>query len=813
VLRRKLQRDLLRQRWQILAVVVVTVLGTCLFTTSYLAYQDLRDSYHAIQVDTHLADITLNMTAVTASQTARVSRLPGVAVAEQQVVVDLPVAFAPHGGTSTAQASSRLVTGRLISIPLGRQPSLNQLVLTAGSLPDRHDEVVLEQHIATHFGLRPGASFQIVLPSGPVTVRVAGIGVSAEYLWVARNRQDVLPSAAEFGVIFVPRPLLTRLGHAARAGAATSQTSSWLAPLRQAAMPDTGNRLLYDLRPGANSAAVLAQVRAIVGSGAILDATPRSELVGVQLLQLDVDGFQEIAVLFPLLFLTVGGFITAALLHRQVDQEQAIIGTMMALGLRERMVIRHYVAEGAVIGLCGALLGSVAGILLGNAIARYYAGDLHIPSVVTQVDWLVVLTGAVLGIAVPTLAGLAPARRAARLDPAVAMRPAPLGAGFPHLRGMTWFRHLPLWLQLPRRNIGRHPIRALATALGVSAALVLVVSTAGMLDSMTRGVDLTFNQAQRYDLRADFFAARPAEAVQRQVSAMPGVRILEKLISLPAQLQHAGHTYDTVLQGLPAPSPLLAVLDASGHRLQPAPDEAVLSQSVAVSLHVGVGDTVQARLLPDGPTLTLRISALSDELLGNAMTISAQAAARDVGLADGITTVLVTTDPRQRGQVQARLEHLAGVARVTNRQVTKAQVTDLLGLFDAFIGMMLLFATALAAAILFNTASITVLERRREFATMRALGQRMGRLSWMVTVENGLLALGGLVIGFPVALLCLWAFLQVYSTDLFNMPFWLYPRTVGLALVGVLLVVLVSQVPALRAVAGMNIAEAAKARE
>jgi putative ABC transport system permease protein len=134
MLLRKLRRDLLRQRWQILAVVVVTLLGTCLFTASYLAYQDLRESYHAIQVDTHLADMTLDLTAITASQAAQVAHLPGVAAAEQQLVLDVPVAFPPQGGPS-AQAGSGLVTGRLIGIPLGAQPRLDQIVLTAGSLP------------------------------------------------------------------------------------------------------------------------------------------------------------------------------------------------------------------------------------------------------------------------------------------------------------------------------------------------------------------------------------------------------------------------------------------------------------------------------------------------------------------------------------------------------------------------------------------------------------------------------------------------------------------------------------------------------
>jgi putative ABC transport system permease protein len=529
----KLARDLLRQRGQIIAVVIVTLLGTCLFTASYLAYQDLHDSYSALQTRTHLADMTLDVTSVTAARAGRVARLPGVAAAEQQLVLDVPVSVHSQGDTGTASAGSRLLTGRLIGIPLGRQPGLDQVVLTAGSLPTRADEVVLERRLASHFGLRPGASVAIMLPSGPVVVRVVGIGVSAEYLWVARNRQDVMPSPAEFGVIFVPRALLTRLGVAVRASTAPSQTSSWLAALRLAAQPDTGNRLLYDLRPGANGARVPAQVRAVLGAGTVLDATARADLVGIQLLQMDVDGFQEMAVLFPLLFLAVGGFIVAALLHRQVDQEQTIIGTMMVLGVREGLIVRHYLAVGAVIGVLGAVLGSVAGILLGNGIASYYASDLNIPEVVTHVEWLVVLCGAGLGIVAPILAGLAPARRAARLASAVAMRPASLQASVRVFRGAAWARHLPLWLRLPLRDIGRHPFRALATALGVSAALVLIVSTAEMLDSMTRGTDLTFNQAQRYDLRADFFAPRPAALVRREVSALPGVRSVETLISLP----------------------------------------------------------------------------------------------------------------------------------------------------------------------------------------------------------------------------------------------------------------------------------------
>jgi putative ABC transport system permease protein len=119
----------------------------------------------------------------------------------------------------------------------------------------------------------------------------------------------------------------------------------------------------------------------------------------------------------------------------------------------------------------------------------------------------------------------------------------------------------------------------------------------------------------------------------------------------------------------------------------------------------------------------------------------------------------------------------------------------------------------LAAAILFNTATLSVLERRRELATMRALGQPMRAVAWSVTVENGLITVLGLLLGLPLGLACLAGFLRLSSSDLFSLPFWVSPRTVAVAVLSILLVLLLAQWPALRAVAHMNLAEAAKARE
>jgi ABC-type antimicrobial peptide transport system permease subunit len=93
---------------------------------------------------------------------------------------------------------------------------------------------------------------------------------------------------------------------------------------------------------------------------------------------------------------------------------------------------------------------------------------------------------------------------------------------------------------------------------------------------------------------------------------------------------------------------------------------------------------------------------------------------------------------------------------------------------------------------------------------MRALRERMSGITRMVTVENVIVAMAGLVVGSPLAVAALWAFLRLYSSDLFSMPFWLSGRTVVSTVLGVTLVLVLAQWPALRQIQADDIAEVAK---
>jgi hypothetical protein len=113
-----------------------------------------------------------------------------------------------------------------------------------------------------------------------------------------------------------------------------------------------------------------------------------------------------------LLLTTVGLYGLVALVTNQRTRE---IGIRMVLGASRREIVRLVVGR----GLALAVAGSVAGVPAALAASSYLASRLH---GIDSHDPLSFALGAGMGIAVGLLAGLVPALRAARLDPAITMR-------------------------------------------------------------------------------------------------------------------------------------------------------------------------------------------------------------------------------------------------------------------------------------------------------------------------------------------------------------------------------------------------------
>jgi lipoprotein-releasing system permease protein len=112
----------------------------------------------------------------------------------------------------------------------------------------------------------------------------------------------------------------------------------------------------------------------------------------------------------------------ASVLVVSVIQKQTEIGILRAMGASRGQILRMFLLQGGAMALAGSLVGCTLGwlfLIIWRSVAKNPDGT---PMFIVQIEPALFAAAAVAATVVGVLAAATPARRAARLDPAVAIR-------------------------------------------------------------------------------------------------------------------------------------------------------------------------------------------------------------------------------------------------------------------------------------------------------------------------------------------------------------------------------------------------------
>lgn len=130
-----------------------------------------------------------------------------------------------------------------------------------------------------------------------------------------------------------------------------------------------------------------------------------------------------------LLIVLVASLNIAGTLVMVVTQKTREIGILKSMGARDGMILRIFLQHGLFIGIVGTTLGTACGLWLCRFVKNDIDKIFQLPSAVygldklpVVVDWKVIALLATCSLVICAVAGLVPARRAARLSPVEALR-------------------------------------------------------------------------------------------------------------------------------------------------------------------------------------------------------------------------------------------------------------------------------------------------------------------------------------------------------------------------------------------------------
>jgi putative ABC transport system permease protein len=763
---RKLLRDLLTLRGQVIAIVLIVACGIASLVTMMSTYDSLVLSQQAYYSEYRFADVFVQLNRAPAGLVEQIQAIPGVGQVRSRVVetvtLDVPGLADP-------------ATGRLVSIPEQRQPMLNDLVLRSGRYlqPERVDEVIASEAFVQANQLALGDQISAVINGRWQRLRIVGTALSPEYIYEISGT-ELLPDNRRFGVFWMGRQALA--------------TGFDLA--------GAFNDLALTLTPGAQLEAVIFRLDQLLEPYGGLGAYGRANQISHRFLEDDLAGLQVTALILPVIFLGIAAFLLNMVLARLVSTQRDQVAVLKAFGYSNGEVGLHFLKLVLVVVGLGAILGIGLGQWLGANFTQFYTQYYQFPAVDYRAG-LGLLLGAVgVSGAAAVVGAFQSVAKVVALPPAEAMRPEPPASFKPTLlERLGWQRGLSPVGRIILRNLERRPWQAGLSMVGISLAVAILVVGGYISDGIDMIMTVQFEQVQREDITLTFNQPLPGR-VQYDLANLPGVQRVEPFRAVPVRFRFGHRSYLGSLTGLRDPSTLRQLLDRDLQTLALPSQGVMINTKLAELLRVSVGDQITVEVLEGArPTRGVAVAAVVDELLGMAtyMQVDALNELMQEGLTYSGAYLLVDQD--QLPPLYEQLKATPAIAGVAQRETALGQFQETIAATSGAMNVVLmLFASIIAVGVVYNAARIALSERSRELATLRIIGFTQTEIAVILLGEQAVLTLVAIPLGWGLGFSLAWLLNQspAQNTEMFRVPFVISLGSYSFALVVIVVAAIAS---------------------
>jgi putative ABC transport system permease protein len=782
---KKLLRDIVHLRGQMAAITLVVVCGVAMVVTSRVGYESLEQSRATYYARYRFADVFASLKRAPEYLGREIAAIPGVEAVRTRIVFDV---------TLDVPGLPEPATGRVTSLPEHHTPILNDVHIRRGRYlsPGRRDEILVSEAFAKANRLEIGDRIAAILNGRWTELNIVGIALSPEYVYAIQSG-SIFPDNRRFGIIWMSREAM---------GPAFDMDGAF-------------NDVVVKLAPDALEPEVLARLDRLLEPYGGLTAYGREDHVSDRFLSDEIRQNRQMGRVLPMIFLGVAAFLLNVLLSRLIRTQRDQIGVLKAFGYTHTAVAVHYLKLALVALSAGALIGTVAGLLLGARINRLYVEFYTFPVLEFVVNFGTIATA----IGVAAIAALAGAfgtmRRAWSIPPAEAMRPespASFRSGWLERLGLRSFASPATRIIV--RNLARRPGRALLSILGLAFAVAILVLGRYFVDAISHLSAVQFRLVQRDDVMLVSHNPLPSRS-RFEIGRLPGVIMAEPFRVVPARLRFEHRTHKTALMGLQAGTELRHLIGSNLEPVPLPPEGVVLTKKLAEILAVRPGDMLTVEVLEaERPIRSVPVSGMVDELVGLSAYMNIDAMHRFMREGGTVSGALLKVDGDSAPTLYRYLKQLPAVGGVTIRAAAlEAFEKTIAESMVIFTGVLIGFSCVLAFAVVYNTARIALSERGRELASLRVLGFTHAEVTGMLLGEQAILVFLAIPVGYALGYgVCAWMS-SAYQWELFRMPLIVSTDTYVFALVTVLTAALCTGWVVRRRLQRLDLVEVLKTRE
>jgi putative ABC transport system permease protein len=762
---KKALRAIWRNKKAYISCVILIMIGLLMYISMGTVGTSLQTAKLEFYEETNFADAFSSVRGISRPQVDSL-RIDGITDVSARVVVDSKVHI---------EDIETAITLRLLS---RNKDPLNQFVLYGNDIVDDFD-ILMSENFLKAWDLEVYDTIDLIINNQLVTFTIRGTFSSPEYIYVVDPSGSIMPDESTFNIASISENVLLSLNN------------------------NLYNDLSFAFAPGIEFSDIEVALEDALQRFGLISLVAQEDQYSNAMVTMEIDYISAIGSTIPMLFIIISILLLYLMLKRMIEQERAQVGTLKAFGYTGKQILMSYAFYGVLTGLIGGILGIALGYLVSGGFLIVFAEFFNFPNFVRTGTLQFSINGLLIAIIGGGLGSIMGAKSTLKLQPAESMRPVVPNVKHKVHHGF-WEKWLPTTSQMSIRSISRNRVRSIFIVFGLMFAFGMLTFMASYSTIIDDVLLATYNKIQLYDGKVTFHS--PVRNAVTEIERIQGITYAEAIVELPAEVSFSNRSVFTILTGLPSDSTLLKIYDTDRNQSFPPPtDGIILISEVAQNLGVAIGDYVTIN------ETQIKIVEVVQQGMGSGAYLEKKHLSDIMNFEGGSTSVLFNA--YNMSEIKRIAREGTNIRSLDDQAHTRTLMQDMLGPLATFSHFFLIIGLTIAFAICYNTASIALMERKREYATLRVLGMHMKEVANILGFEYWVLALCGMILGFRLPSLLLATINNMLDIDTFSLSSVVPMRSYIIGITCMFLAIYISNSSNVKNVRKMEMVEVLKERE
>ncbi len=724
-----LTRKLFRTAWsykaQFISMILMITLGVGMFLGFNMEWKTIEVDTGKFFAQTDYADFRLYAEkGFTEDDIEKIAAIEGVDAATRFLSVNLDIKGEKN---------------KSLALDVSENFTVSTFVVTDGAAYDKSgDGFWLSDKFAAANGYAVGDTLSLEFQGTEISGTIVGLIKSGEHMICVADKNQMMPDYNTFGYAYMsPEKLRAVLEEKLRRDIAAEAKKSGVSlqpAVTHDMLAEAADKTFAQVNLLSDLSKETLEERVKAALGKTIMVTPKSDHVVYKEAMGEAEEGKTMGSVLPVLFLAIAILTMVTTMHRIATKEKTQIGTLKALGFKNRRILRHYTSYGLFIGLVGTALGVALGYVVcklimseGGMMGTYF--DMPDWSAAIPAFCYPVMAATVVLL---TLISFLSVRQQLKGTAADALRPySPKKMRKIFLERFRFWDKLHFGTKWNIRDLLRHKSRSAMTLFGIVGCMVLMVGGLGMRDTMAGFLDLLNNDISNYTTKVNLIDdadTAKAKALVKELGgdweSLSGISLDGDTVTL--DIVHNPHNY-------------LNVIDESNNRISLSDEGVYLC--LRLKDKASIGDEISFSPYGSKETYTAKVVGYNRSVMTESITMTDTLADR-LGIDYRVSSVYTDrpTDEINNSDL---------ISGKQDKQQLMETFNSFVQIMDSMVIILVVAAVILGIVVLYNLGVMSYVERSRELATLKVLGFRNRTIGRLLISQNIWLTFIGVVIGLP----------------------------------------------------------------